>query len=467
MTKSSWSEEEFEGINLGDERLNKRIIRLAEKMEKQPEAYINQACEEWADAKAAYRFFDNEKVKEEEIIKIHQKRTKERMKGYEIVLAIQDTTEFDYTKHPKTKGLGQIGNGAAKSKGLIMHSTLVVTTKGLPLGVLTQEIWARKEKTGKKQGSRQIEIKDKESYKWVKALQETQENAVIGTEIVTVCDSEADIFEFLLRAEQLSAAFLVRAYQDRFLEKEEEKTLFKNLENKEVVGKLEIEVAAKINKKTKIKEEKRIAKVEVRFSQVEIKPSQRPKSRQIEGWKSIKVWAVYVKEFDVPENVTALEWMLLTNIAVNNFSQALERIDWYCLRWQIEVYHKVIKSGCRVEDCLLETAERLKRYLALMCVIAWRLFWLTYLKRQHPESSCTLFLTQAEWQVLYCKVNNTLSLPQNPPTVSQAVTWIAQLGGFLARKHDGEPGITVIWRGWQRLQSFVDIWLLFNPSTYG
>ncbi|MDX1902550.1 MAG: IS4 family transposase [Thermonemataceae bacterium] len=159
--------------------------------------------------------------------------------------------------------------------------------------------------------------------------------------------------------------------------------------------------------------------------------------------------------------------MLLTNIAVNSFSQALERIEWYCLRWQIEVYHKLIKSGCRVEDCLLETADRLKRYLALMCVIAWRLFWLTYLKRQHPDSSCTTFLTQAEWQVLYCKINNTLSLPLNPPTVSQAVTWIAQLGGFLARKHDGEPGITVIWRGWQRLQSFVDIWLLFNPSTYG
>jgi hypothetical protein len=466
MTQKNWSEEEFEGIDLGDERLNKRIIKLADRLEKQPEGYINQACEDWADAKAAYRFFDNEKVKEEEIIRVHQNRTQERMKGSEIVLAIQDTTEFDYTKHPKTRGLGQVGNGASKSKGLMMHSTLAITTKGLPLGVLTQEIWARKENKEKKKGSRQIEIKDKESYKWINAMEQIQEMRVLGTEIIMVCDREADVFEFLLRAEQLSAGFLVRAYWDRFLEGEEN-TLFKELESTEVVGKLEIDVASKINKKTKIKEEKRTAKVEVRFSHVEIKPPQIPKNRQMQGWKPIKVWAVYVKEFDVPENATALEWMLLTNIAVNSFSQALERIEWYCLRWQIEVYHKLIKSGCRVEDCLLETADRLKRYLALMCVIAWRLFWLTYLKRQYPDSSCTTFLTQAEWQVLYCKINNTLSLPLNPPTVSQAVTWIAQLGGFLARKHDGEPGITVIWRGWQRLQSFVDIWLLFNPSTYG
>jgi hypothetical protein len=158
MTQKNWSEEEFEGIDLGDERLNKRIIKLADRLEKQPEGYINQACEDWADAKAAYRFFDNEKVKEEEIIRVHQNRTQERMKGSEIVLAIQDTTEFDYTKHPKTRGLGQVGNGASKSKGLMMHSTLAITTKGLPLGVLTQEIWARKENKEKKKGSRQIEL---------------------------------------------------------------------------------------------------------------------------------------------------------------------------------------------------------------------------------------------------------------------------------------------------------------------
>src|SRR5688572_27628224 len=139
------------------------------------------------------------------------------------------------------------------------------------------------------------------------------------------------------------------------------------------------------------------------------------------------------------------------NIAVNNFKSAVERIEWYCQRWAIELYHKVLKSGCRVEDCLLETATRLKRYLALMCVVAWRLFWLTHINRQNPDASCRTILAEHEWQALYCRINKTTELPKKPPTVGQAVRWIAQLGGFLGRKSDGEPGITVIWRGWQRL----------------
>jgi Transposase Tn5 dimerisation domain len=368
-------------------------------------------------------------------------------------------TEYDYSAHPNTKGLGQIGN--ARGKGLIMHSTLVVTTQGLPLGLLTQQIWARKKKV-KRKNSKQRPIKDKESYKWISALEQTVARRPAAVEIVTLCDREADVYEFLLRAEQLSTGYVVRAYWNRALLEDEEIRLWESVAKSPVAGELDIEVAAKKD------EPARIAKVAVRFCQVEIKPPYRSKKMQMPGWKPISVWAVYVKEIDAPKEVTPLEWMLLTNVAVHNFDQAVERIAWYCQRWSIELYHKVIKSGCRVEACLLETAERLERYLALMCVVAWRLFWLTHINRHNPDASCTTILAPHEWQSLYCKINKTTQLPPNPPTVRQAVRWIAKLGGFLARKNDGEPGITVIWRGWHRLNDIAATWLLFNSvKTYG
>jgi len=457
-TEDKWSEKEFEEINLGDERLNRRIIKLAEELSKQPQAFINQASEDWADAKAAYRFFDNEKVSAEKIMIAHQSRVQQRMKEYKRVLAIQDTTEIDYTTHRKVTGLGQIGN--EKGKGLMMHTSLIVTTQGLPLGLLAQEIWGRKKQKSKKSHKKQS-YKDKESYKWITALEQTIENTPAATQVITICDREADIYEFLLRAEQLNASYVVRASWDRNLLMPEEINLWEALENTPIIGELEVEVGEK--KSVKKQEPARVAKVGVRVSEVELKPPQRLKAIRMEGWKAIAGYAVYVKEINPPQGVTPLEWMLLTNVEVNNFEDAIERIQWYSKRWSIEIYHKVLKSGCRVEDCLLETAERLKRYLALMCVIAWRLFWLTHINRQNPQAPCTSILAESEWQALYCRINKTSQLPIEPPTVGQAVRWIAQLGGFLARKGDGEPGITVIWRGWHRLTDIVSTWLIFHP----
>jgi hypothetical protein len=137
-------------------------------------------------------------------------------------------------------------------------------------------------------------------------------------------------------------------------------------------------------------------------------------------------------------------------------------VEWYCQRWQIEVFHKVVKSGCGVEDCRLQTIDRLQNYIALMCVVAWRLHWLTYTSRVHPDLPCTVVLTPVEWQALYVRIHKTTRLPESPPTVYQAIRWIAQLGGFLGRKRDGEPGIVVLWRGWQRLHDISDTWLLAN-----
>lgn len=453
----NWSEEELAGIELGDDRLNRRIIKLAGQLSEQPQAFINQACEDWADSKAAYRFFDNEKVTAEKIISAHSQRVVARMKQYDTVLAIQDSSEADYSAHPQTAGLGQIGN--ENGRGLWMHTTLVVTTKGLPLGVLNKQIWAREKKqAGKNYHRKKVAIKDKESQKWLTALEQTVKFAPANVKVVTVCDREADIFEFLVSAHHLNADYLIRASADRRL-MDEECCLWEELASRPMAGRLEVEVAAKKNEN----EPARTAKVSVRYGEVELKPPHRHKQFQIAGWQPIKLWAIYVKEVYAPQGVIPVEWMLLTNVPVNNYEDALERIEWYCQRWQIELYHKVLKSGCKVEDCLLESAARLTRYLALMSVIAWRLFWLTYVNRQNPEERCTTILAEAEWQALYCRINKTTELPKEPPTVRQAVRWIARLGGFLGRKNDGEPGITVIWRGWQRLTDIVATWLILHP----
>jgi len=459
---SEWNETEFEEIRLGDERLNVRAIKLLGQLSAQPQDFINQACEDWAATKAAYRFFDNEGVRPEAILSPHHERVCERMRGQNLVLAIQDTTELDYSAHPKTKGLGPIGNKRDGVQGLLLHTTLAVTAQGLPLGLLTQQIWAREAQSRQQEYEhRATALKDKESSKWLNALKLTLERAPCEAQVVTVCDREADIFEFLLEAAQERASYVVRAAQDRRLMVKGE-TLWRHLKQCAVAGNLSVEVARKK------KEPTRTARVGVRYERVEVRPPQRLKKVRMEPWEPVWVWAVYVTEENPPPGVTPLEWMLLTNIEVADFKAAVKRIEWYVLRWLIEIYFKILKSGCRVEQTSLATGERIKRYLALMSVVAWRLFWLTYINRQDAEASCRSILTEDEWQALYCKVRKTTILPDQPPTAREAIRWIAQLGGFLGRKHDGEPGVTVLWRGWQRLNDIVDTWRLLNsPFTYG
>jgi hypothetical protein len=459
---SEWNETEFEGIKLGDKRLNVRAIKLLGQLSSQPQAFINQACEDWAATKAAYRFFDNEEVKPEAILSPHHERVRERMQGQRVVLAIQDTTELDYTAHPKTEGLGPIGNKCERVQGLLLHTTLAVTGQGLPLGLLTQQIWARELQPRQQEYERRATaMEDKESVKWLNALKLTIKSAPREVQIVTVCDREADIFEFLLTAVQEGASYVVRAAQDRRLMVDGE-TLWQHLKQCPVVGHLSVEVAQKK------KEPARTAQVVVRYARVEVRPPQRLKKVRMEPWEPVSVWAVYVTEENPPPGVTPLEWMLLTNVEVADFEAAVERIEWYVLRWLIEIYFKILKSGCRVEKALLATGERLKRYLPLMSVVAWRLFWLTYINRQDSEASCRSILTEDEWKALYCTVKKTTSLPDQPPTVREAIHWIAQLGGFLGRKHDKEPGVTVLWRGWQRLHDIAATWRLLNsPLSYG
>jgi hypothetical protein len=275
--------------------------------------------------------------------------------------------------------------------------------------------------------------------------------------VVTVCDREADIYEMFVLAEEKKASLVIRASADRALAEKEVHKLWTKVEQQPLVGQVTLQITGNQQRAA------RQATVSVRFCQVKLRPPWRPNQQKL---PSVTLNAILVREEDPPAEVDKpIEWLLLTNTSVQNFDDALRVIGWYGCRWQIEVFHKILKSGCTVEECRLEKAERLYNYIALMSVVAWRLHWLTYINRTDPDLPCTVILTATEWQTLYRRIHRTPSLPPTPPTVRQAVRWIAQLGGFLGRKRDGEPGITVIWRGWQRLQDMADTWYLVNQHS--
>jgi len=464
-----WSSKEFAGIDLGDRRLNERFLSISADLAAQPQAPINQACEDWAATKAAYRFFDNEKSHPELILSPHQQHTRERMTAYSLVLAVQDSVLLNYTHHPVTQGLGPIGTPEQDLQGLVMHNTLVSSPQGLPLGVATQEIWARDEvedeetqqgeqtqtQTQKKKKKKRP-IEEKESFKWITALRGMVELAPAGVDVVTIADREADVYEFFQEAEELGTKLLVRAMHDRVLVGGGK--LRSVLKAEPVAGRITVEVPAQKDQPA------REALCEVRFRSVTLRPPYRPKEFGVE-LSPIQVDAVWVHEVHPPAHVKEpLDWMLLTTVPVKNFEDALERVRWYRVRWNIEVWHKVLKSGCKVEDCRLETGKKLMRYLTLMSVIAWRVFWMVQMNRQHPEAPCTVVLTDPEWKALYAAIHRTTQLPETLPTVAQVVRWMAQLGGFLGRKHDREPGVTVLWRGWQRLHDLVMMWLVVHGA---
>jgi hypothetical protein len=455
----SWATEEFSKIGLKDKRLNQRCKKVAGALEQQSTEPINQACEDWADTKAAYRFFDNPKVSPEKILAPHYERTVKRMKSHVLVLAVQDTTFFNYTHHPQTEGLGEIGNKAQNQRGFGMHSTLVVTPQRLPLGLLTQQYFERPIGAASRTASenQKLPIEEKESYRWIEAFEQVIALTPEEVQVVTVCDREADFYEMFVTAKEKPADLLVRAKTDRRLD-EEAKYLWAKVESQGKAGDLTVDIVGNDKRKA------RQATVSVRFCTVTLRPPRRPQQKKL---PPITLTAILVREDNPPADIKEpIEWLLLTNTIVNDFSQALQVIEWYCCRWQIEVFHKIIKSGCRVEDCGLQTAVRLQNYIALMCVVAWRLQWLTYINRTNPEEPCTTVLTTIEWQALYMRIHKTSVLPKSPPSTHQAVRWVAQLGGFLGRKSDGEPGIVAIWRGWQRLQDFAATWeLIVNERT--
>jgi hypothetical protein len=465
----SWTHNEFVSADLGDVRLNRRLAIILRRFAQSPLSPINHACDDWAETKAAYRFFSNDKIEYHEISKSHIAATKERCRQFPTVLAIQDTSYLNYSQHPQTKGLCPLSRKKGMHQkelvtlGLIMHSTFAVATDGLPLGIVDQKIYSRpqpaKKMTGKQRRSHNylLPTEDKENYRWLESLENTSNNlAGIQSRVVTVCDREADMFDIFLLAQHLSMPLIVRANFNRTVNKKttySEKTgqkLWSLLKSKS----REATITVQIPKKDK--QEARTAVCEVRFTDFVLNQPFNYVEGKMKNPPNLNLYAIYVSETDCPDGSEAIDWVLLTTLPIQNRELALEIISWYCLRWRIETWHKVLKSGLQVEECRLSTSGRLTRYLAVMSIVAWRIFWLTLLGRVAPDASCRILLNDFEWRILAIKFAKTQQQKKQPPTLDQSIRWIAQLGGFLARKGDKQPGITHIWRGMKKFAAILE-----------
>lgn len=461
-TPRDWAEEEFGGATLGDGRRSRRLVDLARSFYSRPQASLPQACNGTAQLKGAYRLLANKNVSLKEILQPHYESTTRRIWGHEVVLAVQDTTTFNYTTHTALEGIGPMGSSENKAIGLLMHDTMAFTVKGMPLGLIDVKVWARDPKDfGTKHERAMLPIEEKESSKWLRSYEATTEVQARcpDTTLVSVGDREADVYELFELAvrQEGTPKLLVRAEHNRRVN-EEQPHLWEHLRQQPVCARPILRVD-----RTK-KHKEREASLEVRYAAVELKPPKRP--RPGKKLRPVNLWAVLVTEVDPPEGVDALEWMLLTTMEVATAEQAFEKVEWYSKRWGIETFHKVVKSGCRIEERQLRTVARLENCLAIDLVIAWRIQHLTMLGRETPELPCTVFFDDNQWKSLYAFIaRDPLAVPKDTPTINEVMRKAATLGGFLGRKHDGEPGVKVLWIGLQRLEDIAAAWVAFGHGT--
>ena len=344
---------------------------------------------------------------------------------------------------------------------MLLHSTLAVSPQGQFFGLLHAHCWARpkRKKSRRARSRRQKKISEKESFRWLESFRHVGRLALRYPDLkwVSVSDREGDIYEVLREATapEHRAGLLVRARHDRSVLNRRSKSLFKYLRRLPEAGAHTVSVPRHENQKA------REATLSIRFAQVNF-----PAPKHHAKASSLRLWAVWAQEIDPPRGQKPIQWCLLTTVPVHTLADAIQRIAWYVKRWRIEEFHRVLKSGCQVEARQLTTRLRLQRALAIDMVVAWRIMDLSKAARLHPEAPADRWLSPDQWQALYCYVHKTQIPPQEPPTIAQAVLWIAQLGGFLARKSDGHPGPTTLWRGLQRLNDIVVSWLAFAPTYH-
>ena len=427
---------------------------------KQPQRSINAASGDWAASKAAYRFFAS-KIEADAVLSGHRQKTLERMQKQAVVLAVQDTTALNFTSQRAKQGLGGIGTEQSQARGFYCHATLVVeASTGAALGVLEVQSYTRKSEPVKR--ARTGQAKERESGRWLNGLASAQWAAerCPQTQIICVADREADFYEFLAfaAAEAPAVEVLVRAQYDRELE---EGRLFAQVRAQPLRGILPVAVPPSAGQAG------RTAQLEIRTRAVRLPApahwrdaAQRP---------TLELWAVEAWEPAPPKGITPICWRLLTTLPTAALAAAVTVLGYYTRRWQIEVWHKILKSGCRIEDRQLESFERLERVLRLDAIIAWRVLYLMTQGRAHPQLCATVVLEDYEWRALHAFVKKTPLPPESPPpSLGEAMLAVARLGGFLARKSDGHPGAQVLWRGLAKLETIAQAWLSFSsPPTCG
>lgn len=470
----------MKNVDLEDKRLNDRMAVILDQLGGHPSASISAASGGYAETMAAYRFFDNEKTGFENILQPHIEATCERIAQQPVVILAQDTTEADFTR-PNQQVVGAGPLDGDSRRGALVHPMMGFTTDGTPLGTVYAEAWVRDDesptpKSQRESKRKQTPIEDKESVRWVDALRHARDLAeeVPQTQLVSVADSEADIYELFEESQggPENLAWIVRACQNRALQKDENhaKTGANHLRERvleeDALFTKTITVRgrkAKVDCETRGRRQprkSRQAEMEVRAAHVTL----RAPWRHDRKLSDISVNVVLVTEVDPPAGDTPVEWILSTSLPIDDVEQVRTVIQYYSVRWMIEVFFRVLKSGCRVEERRFEHIDRAPSCLAVYMIVTWRTLYVCRLGREFPEISCESVFEPAEWKSVYHVVHKEPP-PATPPTLQAMVRMVAQLGGYINRKRTDEPGPQTVWLGLQRTHDIANCWLTFGPES--
>ncbi len=508
--EAAWISEELAGLSVKDKRQRKRAGQVIAAMFAEPGASVRRMFGQKAGAKGLYRLVEGEgkkSISAAEVTYAQQQATLQRCAGEELVLCVQDTTDVNISQFTSMAGGGALPRGQGARRGFFAQTVLAVSATGVPLGVLGQHYFEREAARTKGRQAHEHKtkpIEEKESYKWLRGVLESGVEQVSGTTMLFVSDQESDIFEYLALPRPAHVQLLLRSQHNRRLtaspaDKESnaagsEGKLWDVVQAAPVAGVIDVPVHSKASQVA------RIARCEVRYQQVTLPaPPKTPALQQalaaagsaFSDPAPVTAWMVIVSEIpaqdpaqpkqkqakaratakpDQPEQPEQPEqpdqpilWRLLTTLPVTSFADASAMARYYARRWLVERFHYVLKSGCNIEARRLGSVENLQRFLSLANIVAWRLLWLTYVARETPDAPCTVALSTVEWKALVTAIHQGKQAPLQPPSLRQAVRWIAQLGGFLGRRSDGEPGVTVLWHGWQKLANYAQMYRILAP----
>ncbi len=449
-----------------DARVGRRFKKLVRQLSQKIGQPIPMACQDWANTKAAYRFFGNRQVNEAAILAGHFQATRERVASVDgPILVLHDTTEFSFSRESpaaigviKTSFTGWEKSGRPRQHtvcGILMHSSLAVTTDGLPLGLAAIKFWTRSKFKGTNALKRtvnptRVPIETKESIRWLENLKHSTEIIGEPDRCVHVGDRESDIYELFCTAAEAGTKFVLRTCVDRLADNGQS-TISAAMRKAKVKAIHRVEVR---DNKGNLSE----ATLEVKYERLRVSP---PIGKQ-KKYPSLTLTVIYAQEVTPPKERERINWKLITNLPIRSRKDAVEKLSWYAMRWKIETFHKILKSGCKAEDSKLRTAERIVNLIAIFCILSWRIFWMTMINRLTPTAPPSVALTRQETTLLDIMIKDGNAPRPQHLQLSVYLTKIARLGGYLNRAKDPPPGNLVMWRGLSRL---TDIELGFTLAT--
>ncbi len=453
LQSNGWIDQELASCNFQDERHGRRLRKLVEQSAENIGGSIPWASQDWANTKAAYRFFSNPRISEEQILGGHFQATRDRIHACgALILMLHDTTEFTFHRHDVAP-VGILNKSYMRKNkkgrplhytvcGILMHSSLAVTTEGLPLGLAAIKFWTRDEFKGcnalkKKINPTRVPIERKESYRWLENVRQSTALFQHPELCVHIGDRESDIYELFCAAQEAGTHFLVRTCVDR-LAGDGRGTISQEMRHAPLQGLHRLAVR---NKRGKVSD----AVLEIRYRRLVVLP---PIGKQ-KNYLPLVLTVIYAQERGHPQGRERIDGKLLTDLPVRSCLQAIEKLEWYAQRWKIETFHKILKSGCRAEESRLRTAERLVNLVAILCILGWRIFWMTMINRSQPETVPDAGFTQLELYLLDTLIQDKADAGNK--SLGAYLIKLARLGGYLARAHDPPPGNKVMWRGLTRL----------------